>query len=394
MCYDFRDVERCYWNRLASRGTCMADKRDYYEVLGVDKSADEKDLKNAFRSLARKYHPDRSTEDDAEDKFKEIQEAYAVLSDPEKRQMYDRYGHNTPGGSPFGGFSGGSFNVNLEDILGGDFFSSFFGGGSRRSRNRGNDVIFRYSVNLESVFEGTSEELELELPTSCDECDGSGAENGDIISCSNCGGQGKIRARQQVGPFVQDVIRDCPNCSGMGQIIKTKCKSCKGSGQILKETKLRFNIPKGAEDGTRLRMRGKGEPALRGRGENGDLFIEIEVEQHDWFERSGADLIMSLPLLYTDLVLGKTITLPHIDGGELKIVVPKMTNSGETIEIRGKGLPRIRGSGRGDVVILVKLQMPKKLSKAEMKQLESTRQTYTEEELQEIIKQDASKRRQ
>ena len=394
MCYDFRDVERCYWNRLASRGTCMADKRDYYEVLGVDKSADEKDLKNAFRSLARKYHPDRSTEDDAEDKFKEIQEAYAVLSDPEKRQMYDRYGHNTPGGSPFGGFSGGSFNVNLEDILGGDFFSSFFGGGSRRSRNRGNDVIFRYSVNLESVFEGTSEELELELPTSCDECDGSGAENGDIISCSNCGGQGKIRARQQVGPFVQDVIRDCPNCSGMGQIIKTKCKSCKGSGQILKETKLRFNIPKGAEDGTRLRMRGKGEPALRGRGENGDLFIEIEVEQHDWFERSGADLIMSLPLLYTDLVLGKTITLPHIDGGELKIVVPKMTNSGETIEIRGKGLPRIRGSGRGDVVILVKLQMPKKLTKAEMKQLESTRQTYTEEELQEIIKQDASKRRQ
>ena len=394
MCYDFRDVERCYWNRSVSRGTLMADKRDYYEVLGVGKSADEKDLKNAFRSLARKYHPDRSTEDDAEDKFKEIQEAYAVLSDPEKRQMYDRYGHNTPGGSPFGGFSGGSFNVNLEDILGGDFFSSFFGGGSRRSRNRGNDVIFRYSVNLESVFEGTSEELELELPTSCDECDGSGADNGDIISCSNCGGQGKIRARQQVGPFVQDVIRDCPNCSGMGQIIKTKCKSCKGSGQILKETKLRFNIPKGAEDGTRLRMRGKGEPALRGRGENGDLFIEIEIEQHDWFERSGADLIMSLPLLYTDLVLGKTITLPHIDGGELKIVVPKMTNSGETIEIRGKGLPRIRGSGRGDVVILVKLQMPKKLSKAEMKQLESTRQTYTEEELQEIIKQDASKRRQ
>ena len=394
MCYDFRDVERCYWNRLASRGTCVADKRDYYEVLGVDKSADEKDLKNAFRSLARKYHPDRSTEDDAEDKFKEIQEAYAVLSDPEKRQMYDRYGHNTPGGSPFGGFSGGSFNINLEDILGGDFFSSFFGGGSRRSRNRGNDVIFRYSVNLESVFEGTSEELELELPTSCDECDGSGAENGDIISCSNCGGQGKIRARQQVGPFVQDVIRDCPNCSGMGQIIKTKCKSCKGSGQNLKETKLRFNIPKGAEDGTRLRMRGKGEPALRGRGENGDLFIEIEVEQHDWFERSGADLIMSLPLPYTDLVLGKTIILPHIDGGELKIVVPKMTNSGETIEIRGKGLPRIRGSGRGDVVILVKLQMPKKVSKAEMKQLESTRQSYTEEELQEIIKQDASKRRQ
>ena len=372
----------------------MVEKRDYYEVLGVDKSAGEKELKNAFRSLARKYHPDRSTEDDAEDKFKEIQEAYAVLSDSEKRQMYDRYGHNSPGGSPFGGFGGGSFNINLEDILGGDFFSSFFGGGSRRSQNRGNDVIVRYSINLESVFEGTSEELEIELPTTCDDCSGSGAEGGDIISCSNCGGQGKIRARQQVGPFVQDVIRDCPNCSGMGQIIKTKCKTCKGSGQELKETKLRFTIPKGAEDGTRLRMRGKGEPALRGRGENGDLFIELELEQHDWFERSGADLIMSLPLQYSDLVLGTIIKLPHIDGSELKINVPKMTNSGETIEIRGKGLPRIRGSGRGDVVVLVKLEMPKKVSKSELKQLESTRHNYNDEELQQRIKQDAEKRRQ
>ena len=372
----------------------MAEKRDYYEVLGVDKSAGEKDLKNAFRSLARKYHPDRSTDDDAEEKFKEIQEAYAILSDPEKRQMYDRYGHNGPSGSPFGGFGGGSFNINLEDILGGDFFSSFFGGGSRRSRNRGNDIIFRYSVNLESIVEGSSEELELELPNTCDECNGTGAEKGDIISCSNCGGQGKIRARQQVGPFVQDVIRDCPNCSGMGQIIKTKCKSCRGTGQEIKETKIRFNVPKGAEDGTRLRMRGKGEPAQRGRGENGDLFIEIEVEQHDWFERSGADLIMSLPLPYSDLVLGKTITLPHIDGKELKIIIPKMTNSGETIEIRGKGLPRLRGSGRGDVVVLVKLQMPSKVSKSDLKQLESTREIYSDDELQDMIREDAFKRRE
>ena len=375
-------------------GADLVDKRDYYEVLGVDKSAGEKELKNAFISLARKYHPDRSTEPDAEEKFKEIQEAYAVLSDQEKRQMYDRFGHNTPGGSPFGGFSGGSFNINLEDILGGDFFSSFFGGGSRRARNRGNDVIVRFSVNLDSVYDGTSEELEIELPTSCEACDGTGAEDGDIISCSNCGGQGKIRARQQVGPFVQDVIRDCPNCSGMGQIIKTKCKTCDGSGQQVKETKLRFNVPKGAEDGTRLRMRGKGEPALRGRGENGDLFIELEVEQHEWFERSGSDLIMSLPLPYSDLVLGTTIRLPHIDGSELKVVVPKMTNSGETIEIRGKGLPRIRGSGRGDVVVLIKLQMPTKVTKAEQKQLESHRTQLSDEELQNIIRKDAADRRQ
>ena len=339
----------------------MADKRDYYEVLGVDKSADEKDLKNAFRSLARKYHPDRSTEVDAEEKFKEIQEAYAVLSDSEKRQMYDRFGHNGPSGSPFAGFGSGSFNINLDDILGGDFFSNLFGGSGRRSRNRGNDVMVRYTITLDSVFFGTSEELEIDLPSACEPCNGTGAENGDIISCSNCGGQGRIRARQQVGPFVQDVIRDCPSCSGMGQTIKTKCRICKGSGQVQKETKLRFNVPKGAENGTRLRMQGKGEPSPRGRGENGDLFIELEVEQHQWFERSGADLIMSLPLEFEDLVLGHTITLPHIDGENLKIVIPKMTNSGETIEIRGKGLPRIRGSGRGDVVVLVKLHLPKKI---------------------------------
>tara|TARA_B100000941_G_C28500670_1_gene553979 strand:+ start:151 stop:693 length:543 start_codon:yes stop_codon:yes gene_type:complete len=180
----------------------------------------------------------------------------------------------------------------------------------------------------------------------------------------------------------------------MGQIIKTKCKTCKGSGQSMKETKLRFNVPKGADDGTRLRMRGKGEPALRGRGENGDLFIELEIEQHEWFERSGADLVMSLPLDYADLILGRTIILPHIDGSELKIVVPKMTNSGETIEIRGKGLPRSRGSGRGDVVVLVKLQMPSKVSKSEIKHLESTRPEYSSEDLQEIIRSDANKRRQ
>ena len=372
----------------------MSEKRDYYEVLGVDKSAGDKELKNAFRSLARKYHPDRSTEEDAEDKFKEIQEAYAVLSDSEKRQMYDRFGHNGPSGSPFGGFGSGSFNINLDDILGGDFFSSFFGGSGRRSRNRGNDVIVRYSITIESVFEGTSEELEIDLPTKCEPCDGTGAEDGDIISCSNCGGQGKVRARQQVGPFVQDVIRDCPKCSGMGQLIKTKCKVCNGSGQQIKETKLRFNVPRGAEDGTRLRMRGKGEPAHRGKGENGDLFIELEVEEHPWFERSGSDLIMSLPLMYADLVTGTTITLPHIDGSDLKITIPKMTNSGKTIEIRGKGLPRLRGSGRGDVVVLVKLHMPKKISKTDMKLVKQMDIEISQDELQERVIKDAKERRQ
>ena len=371
----------------------MSDKRDYYEVLGVDKSASDSELKNAFRSLARKYHPDRSSEPDAEDKFKEIQEAYAVLSDLEKRKMYDRFGHNGPSGSPFSGFGGGSFNINLDEIFGGDIFSNLFGSTRRRSNNRGADIAIRYTITMESVFEGTSEELEIELPSSCDPCDGSGAEDGDIISCSNCGGNGRVRARQQVGPFVQDVVRDCPSCSGMGQTIKTKCKSCRGSGQEMKQSKLRFDVPRGAENGTRLRMRGKGEPAHRGRGENGDLFIELEVETHTWFERSGSDLIMSLPLSYSALVLGTTITLPHIDGDVLKIKIPKMTNSGETIEIRNKGLPRLRGSGRGDVVVLVKLHMPSKISKPNLKIIEQISDSTSDEEIVQRIKDDAELRR-
>ena len=375
-------------------GGIMSQKRDYYEVLGVSKEATEKDLKNAFRSLARKYHPDRSTEDDAENKFKEIQEAYADLSDGEKRQMYDRFGHDGPSGSPFGGFGGGGFNINLEDILGGDFFSSFFGGGSRRSSpRRGNDILIRHSINIESVLNGTSEELEIELPVKCGDCNGTGGENGETQTCTECGGQGRVRARQQIGPFVQDVVRECSSCGGNGRIIKSKCKTCSGSGRSLEETKLRFNIPLGAEDGTRLRMRGKGEPPTNANGENGDLFIELEIEQHPWFERSNADLIMSLPLGYSDLILGTQVTLPHIDGEELVIKVPAQTNSGETLEIRKRGLPRTRGSGRGDVVVLVKLHMPKKISKDVKKSLDGLRDDLSPNDIVSRVEEDAEERR-
>ncbi len=373
----------------------MSDKRDYYEVLEVSKDASDSDLKNAFRSLARKYHPDRSKEEDAEEKFKEIQEAYAVLSDGEKRQMYDRYGHNGPSGSPFGGFGGGGFNINLEDILGGDFFSSFFGGGSRRSSpSRGNDILIRHSINLESVLNGTSEELNIELPVKCNDCNGTGGSNGETQNCSDCGGQGRIRARQQIGPFVQDVVRDCSTCGGNGRIIKSKCKTCRGSGRIVEDSKIRFNIPEGAENGTRLRMRGKGEPPSRSTGENGDLFIELEIEEHPWFERSNADLIMSLPLGYSDLILGTQVTLPHIDDEPLIIKVPAQTNSGDTLEIRRRGLPRIRGSGRGDVVVLVKLHMPKKVSKETKKSLELIREKVAPSDIISRVKKDADQRRE
>ena len=372
----------------------MSEKRDYYDVLGVEKSASAGDLKNAFRRLARKYHPDRSTEEDAEDRFKEIQEAYAVLSDEQKRAQYDRFGHNGPQGSPFGGFGGGGFNINLEDILGGDFFSSFFGGGSRRrSTRRGSDILIRHTVSLRDVFLGTEQEVVVDLPEPCETCDGTGAKDGKLKTCSTCGGQGQVRVRQQVGPFIQEAVQTCQDCGGRGQIAEQPCPDCSGRGQKLKSSTLRFTVPEGAEDGTRMRMRGKGEPAPQGVGEPGDLFIELEVEEHVWFERSGSDLIMSLPLGYADLVLGTTVELEHLDGKPLTIKVPALSNSGETIELRKRGLPRQRGGGRGDVVVLLKLHMPKKVPKATRKGLDAMRGDLSPDDVEASIIDDAKQRR-
>ena len=373
----------------------MAEKRDYYEVLGIGKSASEKDLKNAFRSLARKYHPDRSTADDAEDRFKEIQEAYAVLSDSQKREQYDRFGHQGAGGNPFGGFGGsGGFNINLEDLFGGDIFSSMFGGGRQRSnRRRGNDILVRHTIDLEMVLDGSSEEIELDLPSPCQSCDGTGAKDGETTQCSPCGGQGRMRVRQQMGPFVQEVIKECRECSGIGEIAKSRCSDCKGSGKQAIAEIIRFDIPLGVENGTRMRMRGKGEPAPNGKGEAGDLFVELEVQEHPWFERQNSDLIMSLPVGFTDLLLGATVKIPHIDGEDLVIKIPSNSSAGHTITIRKRGLPNSRGFGRGEVVILLKLHVPKKLDKATKRALEQLREALSPADIEAIIRTDAKDRR-
>ncbi len=373
----------------------MSEKRDYYEVLEVSKDADEKELKKAFRSLARKYHPDKNDAPDADEKFKEIQEAYAVLSDGEKRRNYDRFGHNAPGGSPFGpgGFQG--FNINLDDILGGDFFSNIFGGGRRRStQSQGNDILIRHEISLESVLNGEKDEIEIDLPSICQDCNGTGAKDGVTSECSECNGAGQVRIRQQIGPFVQDSIRPCPQCNGSGRTFTNRCKTCAGDGKVSESQVLRFNIPKGAQDGTRLRMRGKGQPAPFGKGIAGDLFIELIVEEHPWFERNGMDLIMSLPLGYSDLALGNTVSLPHIDGKDLQIKIPVGTNSGDTITIPSRGVPSGRGVGRGDVVVLCKLHMPKKLDKATRKVLEGLRDSLNgKDDIVDKIIEDAQNRR-
>ena len=371
----------------------MSEKRDYYEVLGVSRDASEKDLKNAFRRLARKYHPDRSEEDDAESKFKEVQEAFAVLSDPQKRSHYDRFGHSGPAGNPFGGFEGG-FNINLEDLFGGDIFSSFFGGGRNRSRQRrGSDILVRHSVDLSDIFNGVQEEITIDLPQACQSCDASGAKDGEHETCSTCRGQGQIQVRQQIGPFIQSTVQPCGDCNGMGSIALEDCLDCKGRGSKLEMTTLRFAVPEGAEHGTRLRMRGKGEQSQYPNGEPGDLFIEIEVEQHPWFERSSSDLIMSLPLGFSDLVLGTKITLDHIDGKPLDIVIPANSNSGETLTIRHRGLPHSRSKKRGDVVVLLKLHMPERLTKDVKKTLSSIRDHLAPEDIVERILKDSNERR-
>ena len=370
----------------------MADKRDYYEVLGVDKSASEKDLKNAFRSLARKYHPDRSSEPDAEDKFKEIQDAYAVLSDSQKRAQYDRFGHQGPGGNPFGGFGGGGgFNINLEDLFGGDIFSQMFGGGRGGSRQRsGNDILIKHSIEFIDVLEGSKEEITIDLPAACSDCDGTGAQGGEVETCGECGGQGRVRVRQQIGPFVQDVVRDCAQCSGRGSVSKNRCKPCSGKGVISKSKTLRFNVPLGAESGTRLRMRGEGEPAPHGKGVNGDLFIELEVEEHQWFDRSGADLVMILPVGYADLILGKKMELEHFDGEPLKIEIPAKSKPDETIVIKKRGLSKQRGSGRGDVIIALDIYVPKKVSKATKKILKDLQEELTPDNLEDAAEERAA----
>ena len=354
----------------------MTEKKDYYEVLGVDKKATDQDLKKAFRSLARKYHPDKNPDDEeAESRFKEVQEAYAILSNPEQRRQYDTFGHNRPGGDPFGGgFQG--VNINFEDIFGDgldSIFTQFFGGGRQRRREpKGSDLLVRHRITFEAMFNGSEEEATIESLVTCEPCMGSGAADSSSISrCSTCEGRGRITQTQRIGPFLQETVADCPNCSGSGRIIKHPCSSCKGDGRIRKERTIRFNVPAGVPEGTRLRMQGQGEPPANGIGTNGHLYIEISVDDHPWFERSDTDLLMALPVGFGDLVQGRKFSIPHLDGKNLDIVVRPSTRPGETIDIPGRGIARARGRGRGDVTVLIKLHVPKKISRSDLSVLES-----------------------
>ena len=347
-------------------------KRDYYEVLGVARNVDEKQLKSAFRKLAMEFHPDRNPDNpDAEKKFKEIGEAYEILKDAEKRAAYDRYGHaafegggggGRSGGAGFSGFEGG-FSSIFDEI-----FGDFMGGSSgRRGRSgRGADLRFNYELTLEECFNGKEAEITVPTQVSCDECAGSGAaKNSKIISCGTCNGHGKVRATQ--GFF--SVERTCPTCKGRGEQIENPCNKCHGNGRVNKERKLAVNIPAGVEEGTRIRVSGEGEAGIQG-APSGDLYLFVSIIAHEFFAREGANLHCRVPISMATAALGGSFEVPTIDGGTASVKVPEGTQSGKQFRLRGKGMSVLNRNLRGDLYVQIIVETPKKLTKRQRELLE------------------------
>ncbi len=343
--------------------------RDFYEVLGVEKGCTEADLKKAFRKKAMEHHPDRNRHDPrSEARFKEVNEAWDVLKDPQKKAAYDRFGHaafQNGHGASAGGFRGGAANGDFasafSDVFD-DLFGDFMGGAGGRARGqraaRGSDLRYNLRLNLEEAFRGKQATITVPSSAPCEVCHGTGAEGGaEPATCPTCSGHGKVRAQQ--GFFT--VERTCPTCGGRGQIIKNPCGACAGAGRVRRDRTLNVNIPAGVETGTRIRLAGEGEAGLRG-GPAGDLYIFIEVASHPIFERDNQNLYCRIPVSMTTAALGGEIDAPTLDGGKTRVKVPAGVQSGKQLRLRGKGMPALRGAGAGDLYIELAVETPVNLS--------------------------------
>jgi len=354
-------------------------KRDYYDVLGVNKNSTPDQIKAAYRKSAVKYHPDKNKGDKtSEEKFKEASEAYHVLSDKERKQNYDNFGHaafeNGAGGR--GGFGNFDFSNSFSDIFE-DFFSDFSGSGGRRNRKtnfRGSDLRYDLSITLEEAYTGKKQDIKFSTSEKCNTCKGSGSKPGhDAGSCSMCGGHGQVRSSQ--GFFT--VQQTCPQCSGTGEEITNPCNDCGGQGKKQTSKRLSVTIPKGVDDGTRIRLAGKGEAGTKGAG-NGDLYLFINVYSNDLFKRSDENLFFECPISIADAALGTSLEIPIIDGGKAKIKIPAGIQNGKQFRLKGKGMPYMRGSGNGDLYVQVNTEVPVSLNKEQKELLEKFREIENE----------------
>ncbi len=375
----------------------MAQKRDYYEVLGVEKTATDDELKRAYRKLAKKYHPDANPDDKegAEAKFKEINEAYETLSDKQKRQMYDQFGFDGPQfgggqgggyysyGSGFDGFGGFTDFNDLGDL--GDIFSSFFGGGSSRSRSNSNsprkgaDLKVNLDITFEEAYSGVEKEISINRNEVCKSCNGTGAKSGTTpVTCSTCNGQGKVK-QVVTTPFGQMATQKvCNTCGGTGKVIKEPCIDCRGKGRLRKIVKIKVKIPEGIDEGQTIVLKGEGEPGINN-GPKGDLYIVVHIKRHNIFSRRGDHVFCEVPITFTGATLGTEIEIPMVDGGKEKYRIPEGTQTGTRFTIKNKGFKSVNGNWRGDFVFTVVVQIPKRLTHEQRELLVELAKTMNEQ---------------
>jgi len=352
-------------------------KRDFYEILGVGRTADEPGLKSAYRRMALRYHPDRNPGDrEAEERFKEAAEAYSVLSDPGKRTLYDRFGHQGLQGSGAASFDPAAFS-DFSDILGEFFgFGDLFGGGGGRRRSRtqrGDDVRYDLEISLEDAIRGANIDIQVPRQDPCARCKGSGAEPGGLVSCSICHGRGEVVYQQA---FLS-IRRTCSQCGGTGQLIRRQCGACRGQGHIRSERKLRLNIPPGVDNGTRLRLTSEGQPGAQG-GPPGDLYVVLQLKEHPIFERHEQNLHCVIPVNVAQAALGAEVDLLTFDGLQ-PVKIPEGIQSGAQVRLRGLGVPQLNGHDRGDLVVHIQVRVPKRLSREQRKLFEQLRETLPAE---------------